>query len=861
MKPLPLDDAGRADIAHELEALVPRLHDLVDGQPPDRAYSYQQVAEAIAADLRAAAERGEGYAEARAALQDHRRLSARLDAKLDELLASLERLEQDRLRRERYSPRWWDQTLRDLEQAYRETLDGGYAQWLRVFAEALVDWQLETCSRLANTTFTHPRDKVPYALLIRHGTAALQAQEYPATLEMIKYLVSQMSEPADSGARLLGALLAILIGRIQLLHLHEPEAAGQSFERAAALAPGDGRPLIAQGHMHLAARDEAGIAEAKRLFSRGIELSPNEPEGYVGNALIAEKREAWTEADEWHKLAVQEASDEPDPFLYLSKLLAPSSGRLFLHLARRLLDDHALERALAAVEQCLALGLEDGGSYPTRTALALKADILLAADRAGLPAADDQTIADLYFQAGRYHYWSDEIKPAVDALTRCCDLDERNALARFYHADSLRILSQVAAPPYVDEALARLSLETWEAGLQRLSERVDSDLAWVYVARSSISDQLARLPQEDAVEHAWQSLVFMERALLLKESADWWARLGNVYNANGLGLYANMLHVMQKALSAQPDDTFTLQEYAKVLINTGELEPAQATLDKLLASDKVDDNVKADYQSWQAVVDYYRGDYREALAHLAVMMEQRRDDFWGLTVRANVYRALGNEAKALDDEQKIWNLRDDPLYQQTVAEFAWAAFRLGRYAEGLERIQPMRMAVAVEQRVNAETLIGLCHLALGDFPAADEHLSLALDQCDNPRLLADLVIELEQFEHHAARAEGTLNPAQARFLNQRGGLLERARARQKKMKQFQADPIKELEAILADLTPEQAGATRWIAAQFGLGRLHLEAGHHAAAASAYRALLQLRPPIPEAQTGLEKAEAADGSRQ
>jgi predicted TPR repeat methyltransferase len=57
------------------------------------------------------------------------------------------------------------------------------------------------------------------------------------------------------------------------------------------------------------------------------------------------------------------------------------------------------------------------------------------------------------------------------------------------------------------------------------------------------------------------------------------------------------------------------------------------------------------------------------------------------------------------------------------------------------------------------------------------------------------------------------------------------------------------------LTPEQAGATRWIAAQFGLGRLHLEAGHHAAAIEAYRSLLQLRPPIPEAQTGLEAAEA------
>lgn len=854
MEMMSLNKQGNFDttsIAQDIESLIPTLRQLADRQPESQAY--RLLVETVAGELTTIAEQGKSYTDARQVIQSHQHLAALLGSALSEMLTHLEHLEQARIRREKYSLRWWEQTVETLQQAFDKDSEAAYQQWMMIYAHTLVDWELETCSRLVSTQFSYPRDKYPYALLIRHGNASLLNKDYLPTLEMLNYLVSQLSETQAEDPRLLGALLSIFIGRIHFYQMNEPELARQAFDRAAILAPRDGRPLAALGHVSLEQGDN-GLAEANRLFSRAVEFSPDQPEGYVGKAIIAEKRELWSEADEWYKTAVQESLDERDVLQFLSKMLAPGSGRLYLHVARQLLADNAPDRALAAIEHYLDLGMDDGSAYPTRSAIALKADILFAKSGPERTPEEVKTIADLYFEAGRYYSWNNEHQTAIDLLKKSHDLDGDNALTLFYLADDLRVLSHIVTPPYADDKLVRESLAAWEAGIKILHTAVNSDMAWIYVARSRIAEQLGNLPKENASEHFWQATLFIERALLLKENPIWWTYLSNTYNSNGLQLYANILYVLQKAISSLPDDIFTLQEYAKVLINTGQFQEARSTLDKLLQIDKVKPESKSVYQSWQAVVDYYQGDYKKALGNLEPALQRAQDDLWTISVRASIYRAMGDDQAAMKDELWIWDRRENQNYQANQHDFAWSAFRQGMFQEAVDRIEPFLDGDGIDRRANAQLLSGLSYLALGNFESANKLLSLAFETYDNPKFLVDLVTELEQLRRRASQERWPLNSAITSYLNEPGSILKLAKSKQKKMKAYKVDPVQELENVMSNPMTGKPGSSSWLATQFGLGRLHLEANRLEAAEKAYLELSLNPQQIPEASIGLKKVQ-------
>jgi Tfp pilus assembly protein PilF len=853
ISPVYRDNSETTSLADEIKSLVPAPQKISGSPSVERAYRF--LTETLANELERVADQGQGYLEARQVIQSHQQLMTFWDSLLSDMLANLEHMEQARSQREIYSPRWWEQTVQALQQAFDQDPEAAFQQWVLLYAQALVDWELETCRRLVSTSLAYPRDKYPYALLIRHGSGALQDEDYPAALEMLSYLVNQLSEAASEKLRLLGALLSIFIGRIRLYKLNEPELARTIFERAAALAPRDGRPLAALGHIALEQGDD-GLAEANRLFSRAIEFSPDQPDGHVGKAMIAEKRELWSEADEWYKAALQEALDERDVLLFLSKMLAPGGGRLYLQAAQQFYNDNVLDRAQEAIEVCLKLGMEDGTRYPSRSAIALKADILAAASGPERTPEQAKTIAGLYFEAGQYYTWNDEYPAGISLFKKAGDMDGSHALARFYLADSLRVLSHTTTPPYADEKLARESLAAWEAGMHIPGFTMDADTAWIYIARARIAKQLAYLSEEDYQEHYWQAILFNEQALLLNDYADWWAQLSNSYNE--LELYANMLYLLQKAIKAHPHDLFTLGERAKVLVNTGQDQQARTTLNKILHSNKADPKDRPIYLSWMGVVDYYQGHYTAALEDIEPTLKEQPDNLWAISLRANIYRAMGDDQAAMQDEIWIWERREHPDYQSNKSEFAWSAFRQGLFQEAIQRIEPFLGSIATDGRNNAQLLTGLSYLAMGEIKLADEYLTQLLETCTNPRVLVDLVIELELLQRRAAQARWSFSEEVKSYLTKTGGILKQAKARQKKMKAFTADPVKELEFVLSDPLTGKPDSSSWLAAQLGLGRLHLEAERLQAAERVYQALLPYAARIPEASLGLEEAQKGLG---
>ncbi|HET9228195.1 MAG TPA: hypothetical protein VFR31_16075, partial [Thermoanaerobaculia bacterium] len=725
----------------QLEALVADLRRLAEdfGKREAEGQSYRLLAEAVAKEIAAAAGEKESYASARQAIQEHQRLAALLHSTLDEMLATLDRLEQARLRREKYSELGVAQALEVLKQVFEKDPEAGFRKWLAAYAQALVDWELESCGRLASASLPFPSEQIPYVLLVRHGDISLHAGDWIPALPMLDYLVGRLSDSTAEDERLLGALISIFNGRIHLLQANS-SAADLAFERACNLAPGDGRPLAAKGEASLA-RGNAGWADANRLFSRAIEHSPDQPEGHVGKALLAEARQQWSEADKWYDDAIQAALDEADLLHALSKMLAPGSGRLYLHVARRLREDGVLDRALAAVERSLELKWEDGTENPLRPAMALKAEIALDSSGPDLPPEEARRIADLFLEAGKHYHWNNEVQAAVDLLRKAQDLDGRNPETLFYLADSLRTLSHKStAPFYTSEEVVRESLDLWLAGMA-LTERVDTESAWIYVARCEIEKQAARLPGEVRKDHYWQAIVHNEQALLLGEHPSWWRSLSHSYNE--MALYGNMEHVSRKAAAGAPDDVLILEERAKVLLNTGRFDSVQEVLDQLMEHPGVEPRSKLVYLTWQAFRDHCLGRFQEALDNLRPYLDQVPDDLWTISLRSEVYRAMGNDEEARKDAEWVWNHRTDPRFKDEDISFFRAALQTGRIKESLELAKPFLESGSADERFDASLVSGLGSFILGDTEAAERFLERALALSTNRRTALQVIRDLE----------------------------------------------------------------------------------------------------------------------
>jgi hypothetical protein len=114
----------------------------------------------------------------------------------------------------------------------------------------------------------------------------------------------------------------------------------------------------------------------------------------------------------------------------------------------------------------------------------------------------------------------------------------------------------------------------------------------------------------------------------------------------------------------------------------------------------------------------------------------------------------------------------------------------------------------------------------------------------------DFVIELKQLEQRSKQEKWKEESAITELLNKPESVLKRALQKQREVKTYEADPIKELEVVLAGPATGQVGSWSWLAAQASLGRLYVEANRKADARRVYLALCEFPNAIPEARTAL-----------
>lgn len=770
------------------------------------------------------------YSEAANLLLSQRQSIERLLNLLQQGYSAVQSLAASYRRRQRLNSTWWEAQRAELAHLFETQPLAASQRWYALYAGALVDGQLAFCRQLAREQFAFPPDMAPQVLRYLFATEVMQAGRPEQALDVLLDLVEgHLTEQTSAEIR---ADIWVFIGRIYLQRRQDAASAQSALDQALSLAPRRGFVQAAFGHFY---HQQGQARRASPYFRQAIDLAPDEPDGYVGLALLAESQEWWSDANTYYTQAVAAVSDEAEPVAYLGRLLGPVSGNLLYHLARQQADNGENEAALITLTSAHEKGLKDDTRYPDRLYYRLKGDVLRAAGRLLEAGA-------AYHSAAQYYYWLSDYAPAAQLFRRAWRSNRADQANYWYLADILRLQSYTPDPPYVIPALIRRSCAVWQAGAAKGAiPRADS---WALLARATIADRLARVPGVEPTAHWWTAAMYVERALLCEAEARRWSALAMYYRF--LDLDHNGLAAARHAL-AETESRELLEELAGGLINIGDYEEAVQVLDRLLAESDTSAEARQLYQGWQAIGYYYLRDFDKALALVEEAFKPDTADIWERKVRANIRRMAGQPAAAQADYAWLWAGRDDPLLRQPAnqLDFGWAAYHLGRYREAMPYLEA-RLETR-DDAFDAALDLGLCYLALGMIPAARARFQRSLDSVTVRRQADDAVILLDEWL--AGDLVGRLTD-----MAQRASALATVQHFRRAFDAWR--PTSEGDLALQELDglgdeAARVGSPAWLAVQAARARLQTQAKQWAAAAIIYRSLSDPEFDFPEARYGLE----------
>lgn len=745
-----------------------------------------------------------------------------------------------------FSPGWWQEEFSELHAAFLADPGQGVRRWLDTFTRALVEWDLPGCKALVEQSFPFP-DYLSYLPLMFEGSLeGLMQGNYAEAEDMLAFLTKPggIDPNQPTLEPLLHALVLVLRGRIEALQ-EDPQGVQEYFQQAIDLAPQDGRPLAAMGEHH---RILGELDQATSLFNEAVRLSPEQPEGYTGMAMVMEDQGYWEEAHAWYSQAVDCALRFPDPYRTLERMLAPVSGNLYYHLALAF-QDISERQALPAIDKSLELGMNGSLSYPEVDAYALKGKLLRK-----LRKKPEAALA--FYEAGRRSGWNLDYKQAVELLRTAQKLNPSHQPTYWYLSDDLRMLAVAAQELPEKDVLVRESLKVWEEGAA-LGE-INPDNSWTLFTRALINEiipQRRSTAPEEMVLYDWEGVMFIERNLLFSDDKSFqWSYLARFYRS--LNLDVNNDYVLKRALELDPGETTARDELIIRLTNRGDYQEAVELIKPLL-----DDESYTDAAWLRSVYGYILtrlGQPEEGIR----LSQDNLKEYWVKLYRALCYMKLNQPDLAKEIYTEIWDSRLEDnqgnLLYYTIAGLHLALLD-AQYQPALDQViqYARRIQNSPNDPYESYFNLGLALLAKGeDIPQAQFILEDTALKATTRRELTDSINEvlpvmrpLMSALPHGEQALAILD--------------EVSRKMQARLDEvYKSSPTAEDE-LLAGLEwletsphtgmPDDLVTNARLGARLSLARLYLNAARWSEAAQAYHALLAYENRIPEARLGLEKA--------
>ena len=633
---MPSQEAASFHKLHSLEAVLKSVIQLEKAR-----HSRVALPEAL---QQAIGQAGQDEKSLRAAVQQ---LSAELQqwqSFLTQLLATADQWSIFQARQQRVGGAWWAEQFAALKLAFEQDAPAGARQWLHLFTQALVDWDLAGCQKLVEESYPFPDALAFVPLMFEDGLQALRQSNPAGAEDMALFLVQPVTDPGQLVLEpALQSAVLVLLGRI-LTAKDDAAAALARFNQAYELAPATGLPQAALGAYYTA---QADYDRAATLLSDAVRLAPGEPDGYTGMALLMEARGLPDEAPAWYQQAVACALLFPDPGGVLQRLNAPVSGNLFYYLAQALREISG-KAALQAVARALQIGLTGARPYPEVEAYLLQGELLRKKHK--------RLAAVAYTEAGSRSGWNKDFENAVPALQMAHQLDPAYQRTCWYLAEDLRMVSTARPRGEEQDALVNESLEAWEAGAAL--GPIPTAESWALLTRAAITEALPErrtTPPQELALFAWESVFFVERALVRSDSeAQNWMYLAQYFRA--LNLPSNIGDAIDRAWQLDQSDRSIWSEKLTGVVNFGDFKTALQLLEPL-----PDDS---DYGPWAHSVKGFimsRSErYEEALELSKGFGSDDPNDNWTRFYRALSCVKMGNIASAAQELQKVWDQRQNP---------------------------------------------------------------------------------------------------------------------------------------------------------------------------------------------------------
>ncbi len=680
---------------------------------------------------------------------------------------------------------------------------------------------------------SHP-ERLP-RINLRLARILLSAGQHQLALQRISGLVASEHLPDSQLLQMQGACYLALGQPDQARQVAE-----QLIERERASLPYV--ILLIQAHTALHA-----YARALQLLEQALQTNPGDPDlSFLRIQALLESGQDIEDASRllqryvkrfgFSALQERQSSDA-----LVARRTDPNALFFLAYIHFHFHPNWSLKLALQEVEQALDGSFAAGETSPEPHALRLKGEILARLKRR-------REAGQAFFGAGLFYYRASQFDPACELFTRASQEDPRQVKTYWYLADTLRIQSTTDTPPYVKPEIARQALEVWQRGAFQNPD--NPDVSWAYLVREGIANQLGQIPGEPANSHWYTALLSIDRALLWLQSAERWARLSSYYRS--LALYANTMYTAKQSLAMDADNLEVVENYAGALVDSGELELAEEVFNRLMSLlDQKQPEVKPFYQGWQALAQYFSGQYEAALASIQARLNRYPNEVWSRGLRGYIYRQLGRLDDERADNEFILSCKGKPEMGADAISLGLAAYNLGRIDEA--------EAFANDPSVETSSgeiqyfILGLCALRRGDVQQARQQLLESLHWSPNKRIVQDVRLDVLALEQRA-QAESWPNAGQiSAFLRGPHGFLDTLDAERQQLNQRDLSPQAELQALLEDAEAFPPGSEAWASVHAALGRNALQDKDWLAASEAYSTLLDHPDLFPEAKLGLEQA--------
>jgi tetratricopeptide (TPR) repeat protein len=565
--------------------------------------------------------------------------ASRVSSAVEDLVARVSGLRADWVAERRYEPDEVRALVVALAANVADDPRGVARRWLGELFDALDARRWDVVQVLANDDIAWPEDLAGGVRAVREGLRAWDEGDYDAgRLTMDALAGGELDGLAEVLTPELRSRAHRLVAWISLRRLGDRGAALESLEQAVRAYPRGGRMLAERAAYFLFVGElDRGAADAQHAIERAFDGST----GHFELGIWAELTGDYSGADELYRRGLERVSSFEIARLHKRAAILDPPGRLLLAGAERLLEVGRPAWALELAREALAVEVRGQQPHPEAAVHRVRSTALEAM------GGDMREAAAAAMESGRLELWNGEPQRAIQQLERAIALDDSLEETGWVLADALLSTSFPLGenlPVFGSVSSAR---DRWEGWKQKVGPP-RRETSWAYLTRAIVEDLMTQRPGTDRSAGIWESLAYVERALVHDDvDAQRWGYAAQYLRYAGLDELA--FEAASRGYELSAGDRQVLAERLPLLINRGEFDAAEMAADDLISMFGADPWVAA-IQAWIAM---HSGRFKEALELLELPIAEGNDPGWYYEMRAVSHSGLEDLPAAREDYRSL----------------------------------------------------------------------------------------------------------------------------------------------------------------------------------------------------------------